>query len=473
MKPSDPRGTLPAIRKRRQDLELAFLPAALEVIETPPSPIGRAVGVTLIALFCIALVWAAVGKIDIVATAPGKIVPSGRIKVIQPFEISVVRSIHVQDGQRVKEGDILIDLDPTASDADREHVQSELMATQLDIARLRAALADGNDPLANFHPPESASEGQIAMERQLVLSQTAEQHAKLLALDRQSAQKEADRDGIRATIGKLEATIPMLQQQVDVRQTLFEKGLGSKLNYLETLQAATEHQKDLEVEKDHLREAEAALGGIVQERAQAEAEFRRTLSEELAKAEEKAGGLTQDLVKAQKRTALEQLTAPVDGVVQQLSVHTVGGVVTPAQALLAVVPDDSKLEIEAMVPNSDIGFIHEGQGAEIKVHTFNFTRYGLLHGTVLSVSADAVSRDQSADKSATKGDTTSSEGDAGEPVYTARISLDRTQMAVEDKMVNLAPGMAVTVEVKTGSRSVLSYLLSPLARYSAESLHER
>jgi hemolysin D len=170
------------------------------------------------------------------------------------------------------------------------------------------------------------------------------------------------------------------------------------------------------------------------------------------------------------------LTAPVDGVVQQLAVHTVGGVVTPAQVLLVVVPSDSRLEIEAMVSNSDIGFVHAGQEAQIKVDTFNFTRYGLLHGEVLSVSQDAVIRDRQQDRAGERGlaaANETSEPKGQELNYSARISLDRTEMQIDDRMVNLSPGMAVTVEVKTGSRNILSYLLSPLRRYRQETLRER
>jgi hemolysin D len=203
------------------------------------------------------------------------------------------------------------------------------------------------------------------------------------------------------------------------------------------------------------------------------AEFRRNRFDELTKAEAKAAGLAQDVIKAEKRSEFQQLTAPVDGVVQQLAVHTVGGVVTPAQALLALVPIESHLEIEAMVSNQDIGFVHAGQEAEIKVQTFNFTRYGLLHGEVLSVSQDAIGRDPAQTQDKQQADKPAAAPDTQSPVYAARISLDRTEMQIEDKLVSLSPGMAVTAEIKTGERTVLSYLLSPLRKYRQESLRER
>ena len=193
-----PRAVIPLRRdKERRGEELAFLPAALEIVETPPSPIGRAIGATIILLFCAALVWAWWGTIDIVASATGKIVPSGRTKVIQPFETGVVRSIRVQDGQAVKAGDVLIELDPTVNAAERDHLRNDLLAEQLNIARLRAALAAGDDPVADFTPPADADPALISTQRQLLLNQVTEHRAKIAALARQQAQKEAE----QATIG--------------------------------------------------------------------------------------------------------------------------------------------------------------------------------------------------------------------------------------------------------------------------------
>ena len=463
-------------KEARDKDELAFLPAALEVVETPPSPIGRSIAWAIVAIFCLALTWAALAKIDIVASAQGKIIPSGRTKVIQPFETGVVRAIRVRDGQSVKAGDVLIELDPTINEAERDHLRSDLIAAQLDVARLTAALSESTDPLAVFAPPAGANPTQIAMQRQFLASQVAEHRAKLLALDRQRAQKEAERATIAATITKLEATVPLLEQKVEVRKYLYEKELGSKIIYLQDLGDLTSQKQDLLVQKSRLNEADAAVAAITESAAQAKAEYRRTLSSDLATVSQKAAGFAQDVIKAEQRTRLQQLLAPVDGIVQQLAVHTVGGVVTPAQALAVVVPADSRLEIEAMVSNRDIGFVHPDQEAEIKVDTFNFTRYGLLQGRVLSVSQDAISRDKLQDRTnerAQGAQTSSSEPRGQELVYAARVSMDRTQMQVEDKLVNLSPGMAVTVEIKTGSRSVFSYLLSPLLRYKQETLRER
>jgi membrane fusion protein, hemolysin D len=466
----------PGARERKEREELAFLPAALEIVETPPSPIGRAIALLIMLFFCLALAWASLGTVDIVASAPGKIIPNGRTKVVQPFETGVVRAIHVRDGQTVQAGASLIELDPTMTGAERDHLRSDLIATKLNIARLRAAAADGADPLADFHPPADASPDIIATQRQLLIDQTAEHRAKLAALEDQRRQKESERASIAATIDKIEAVIPVIQERTDIRKVLFDHQTGSKVNYLEALQILIENQKEVEVQKNRLREADAALAAATQGRAQAEGEYRRTLFGDLAEAERKAAGLAHDLDKASERTRLQQLTAPVDGVVQQLAVHTIGGVVTPAQALLVLVPLESHLEVEAMVSNRDIGFVSPGQEAEIKVDTFNFTRYGLIHGRVLSVSIDAITRDRRDEgtrdaSSAT--DKSTSEPKGQELAYAARVALDRTWMQIDGKALPLGPGMAVTVEIKTGTRRIISYLLSPILRYRQESLRER
>jgi hemolysin D len=466
----------PKQREDRRKDELAFLPAALEIVETPPSPMGRAIAFSIIAVFGVALAWACLGQVDIVAVAPGKIIPNGRSKTIQPFETGVVGAIHVRDGQSVNAGDVLIELDPTMNAAELGHLKSDLIGARLDIARLRAALSGRPDPLIDFRPPRGATPELVEMHRRFLLSQNAEHNAKLAEIGHQWTQKQAEHSTIEASIAKIEAIIPVLQERVDIRKYLHEKELGSKILLLADRQELVGQQQELVVQQSRKREAEAAIATLAETRIRTEAEYRRTLFDELAKAEQKAAALVQDVIKADQRASLQKLTAPVEGVVQQLAVHTIGGVVTPAQALMVIVPAESRLEIEAMISNRDIGFVEVGQEAAIKIDTFNFTRYGLLHGNVLTVSHDAITRDKPAEKTNDKAqgaETSSSEPKGQELNYAARVSLDRTEMQVEDKRVNLSPGMAVTVEIKTGTRRIISYLLSPLIRYKHESLRER
>jgi hemolysin D len=468
---------VPFRRAKAPDSEdLAFLPAALEIVERPASPLGRTIAYTIIMLFCIALAWACLGQVDIVASAKGKIIPSARTKMIQPFETGVVRAIHVHDGQKVTAGETLIELDPTMNEAERKHYQSDLVAAQLDAARLAAQLADG-DAAANFKPPTDAPSGLVALQRKFLFDQVAEQHSKLEVLNRQRDQKQAERETVEASVGKLEASLPILQERLDIRKTLYEHTTGSKASYLELLQTVVEQRHEIEVQKRRSQEITAAIAAIAEQRTQAIEEYRRTRYGELAEAERKAAGLDEDLIKARHHTALQTLTAPVDGTVQQLAVHTIGGVVTPAQQLLLIVPSNSRLEIDAMVLNRDIGFVHAGQEAQIKVDAFNFNRYGLIDGRVESVSSDSIAREKPQD-SKRDAARASAEDESSEPanqdlVYAARISLARQQMLIDDRLVNLEPGMAVTVEIKTGSRRIISYLLSPLLRYKQDALRER
>jgi hemolysin D len=463
----------PQRRGRAEDTE--FLPAALEVVETPASPAGRAVAICIIAVFCLALVWSAIGRIDIVASARGKIIPTGHSKTIQPLETGVVHSIRVKDGQVVKAGDVLIELDPTITEAEVNHARSDLVAAQLDVARLRAILENPDDALAAFHPPPGAPPSLLATQKQFLLQQVSEYRAKIAGLDREYEQKQAERDAIAANISKIKASIPILQQLVDMRKTLLEQQWTSKLQYLDATLKVLEQENEIPVQEARLQEATAALGAISRNRERVAAEFKRTVLSDLAEAERKAAGLTQDVIKGERRARLQVLTAPIDGVVQQLAVHTVGGVVTPAEPLLVLVPENEPLKIEAMVENRDSGFVTPGQSAEIKVDAFNFTRYGLLHGTVQSVSHDAIVQKkagEAADKRLGAAND-SSEPNGQELVYSTVVSLDRTEMDIDGITRTLSPGMAVTVEIKTGTRTILSYLLSPLGKVANEALSGR
>jgi hemolysin D len=449
--------------------EIDFLPAALEIQERPPSPVGRAIIWTLVAFFVIALVWSSVGRIDIVATAQGKIIPSGHVKVIQPVEIGSVRAIHVVEGQQVKAGDVLIELDPTVNAADRDRLISEYQTAQLNRARL-AALAqqltaqDATEPTAAGRAvfPEMNISGipftdatAVTLQQHRLRTQWTEFTARLAALDADLAKRSAELAGVKAQVSKLQQTLPLITKRADALNGLLGKKLVAESQWLELEQERIEQQQDLESHKQRSLELTAAIAEAHQQRNSTQAEFTGKVYTDLAEAERKAASLEQELIKAEQRTGLQTLTAPIAGIVQQLAVHTVGGVVTPAQELLKIVPQQGKLEVEAWVLNKDIGFVTEGQTAEIKVETFPFTQYGTLPAEVIDVSSDAVTDEQ-------KG-----------LIYAARVLMKDATIRVNDKMVNLTPGMAVTVEVKTGTRRLIEFVLSPLLKYRDEGLRER
>jgi hemolysin D len=473
-------------RPMRRD-ELEFLPAALEIMETPATPLGRAIGAALLAFVVIAIAWACIGHVDIIATAQGRVIPVGRTKTIQPLQAGTITAIHVRDGDRVKAGDVLVELDHTVSAAERGHVMEDLIAARLDAARLlalRAGLeADGLAPVG-FKPPADAPPRAVARTRAQMQAQADQQAAKLASLDHQIEQKVAEANETAATIAKLQDGLPWLEKTADIREKAMNLLYGNVIAHLDAQLKLSEQRHELIVQQRKAAEVDAARQALEAQRRQAQAEYAQDLASDLADAEQKAAQSADDLIKADKKIADETLRAPIDGMVQQLALHTIGGVVTPAQQLMVVVPADAHLEIDAMVQNRDIGFVHEGDTAEIKIDTFNFTKYGLLHGKVLSISADAIQRDAtpnqngsggSSEKDERNNSTSSrtSEPPGQELLYAARIGLDTTRMEVEGRMVDLEPGMAVTAEMKTGRRRIIEYLLSPLLRYRQESLRER
>ena len=462
-----------------RNVELEFLPAALEILETPASPAGRAIAATIIAFFAAAIAWATLGHVDIIATASGKIVPTGRTKVVQPLEPGTITAIHVDDGDHVTTGQVLVELDRTVTTAERNRVGHDLLRASLDVARLsalRAGLDAGSGPVG-FAPPSDAPADEVERARVAMVAQATEQAAKLASIEQQIAQKNAEAEEIAATIAKLTASLPMVEDLAELRRKAMQIEFGNRVAHLEAQIRLSEQRHDLIVQRRRASEVSAAQQALEWQREQAKAEYAHKILGDLTDAKQKAAELAEDAVKTARKMAEQVLTSPIDGTVQQLAVHTVGGVVTPAQQLMMIVPADSRLEAEAMVSNRDIGFVREGQPAEIKIDTFNFTRYGLLHGNVVSVSQDAIVRDKPPDKFSSdksKGALAeSSEPQGQELLYAARVSLDRTQMRIEGRLVNLAPGMAVSVEIKTGSRRVIEYLMSPLLRYKQESLRER
>jgi hemolysin D len=462
-----------AARPKRNRHELEFLPAALEIVETPPSPAGRATALALAAFLVTAVAWAWFGHVDVVAIAEGRIVPDEGSKQIQPKELGVVRDIRVRDGQSVKAGDTLIELDPTESAAERDRLVREVNETEIEGIRLHATLdaADAQTPAAAavLTLPDGTDPTLAVLHRELLRSRLGEYQAKIAAQGNELLQRQAERSGVVAEQTKLRTTLPLIRERVEALQYLARKDLTPKLNALELQQELVEAEQDLTIQNHRLTQLDALIVTLRDGRRQAEQEFRSVTLSAIADAERKLAGLRQELIKAEDRRARLQLTAPIDGVVQQLEVHTIGGVVTPAQKLMVIVPRDAKLQIEALVLNRDIGFVREGQEAEIKVETFPFTKYGLLRGQVLHLSRDALAPTPAANAADGQNRQRTPDG----AVYTARVSMDRTFMAVDGQEIPLGPGMAVSVEIKTDQRRVIEYLLAPMLRYKQESLRER
>lgn len=428
-----------------------FLPAVLEIQQAPPSPIGRAISWTIIAVFTAGTLWATFGWIDIVATAQGRIIASGYSKIIQPYETGVIASIHVIDGQVVKRGEVLIELDPTQNRADHDRASNEYRAAKVDAARLRALIAGKS----TFDEPSDGDPQYIALQQQLLRDQLTEYQARVGAAQHLIDQRRAALEQTNENIHRLEATVPMEAERADAYRKLLEHDAATKLDFLQAEQQRIDKTQELAGQRKKLVQDAAALSEAEKNYRVTMTEFQQAKQAELSTIETKAASLVQEVTKAGQKADLQRLTSPIDGVVQQLAVHTVGGVVTPAQQLLIVVPQDHPVEVEAQVENKDVGFVKEGQPVEIKVETFLFTLYGTIPGKVLTVSDDAASIEKVG------------------LIYPTRVSMDRSTIDVEGKQVNLSPGMAVTVEIKTGKRRMIEYLLSPLLKSVKESLRER
>jgi hemolysin D len=456
--------------------ELEFLAPAIEIIETPISPAGRTTIRIIIALVTTAVLWACLGKIDIIATAPGRIIPSGKVKTVQPLEIGVVKTIQVADGQQVHAGDVLVELDPTTNAADQQRIARDLLQSELDVVRL-TGLALGI--AESFTAPEGADPVLSEAARRQLVAELAQRKAKLEGLDHQITGKIAERDQAKANIGKLDGSMPFIEQRLQLYEKLQANQFVSKVAYLDAQQAWSDAKNNRSIASHQLEAAEAAIKTLSDSRLETESDFHRQTLDDLAKVRQKAAEFRQEQVKAVQRTDLQVLRAPVSGTVEQLSVHTVGGVVTPAQTLMVIVPEGSKLEVEAMLPNREVGFVRIGQETEVKVDAFTYTRYGLLAGRVEGVSRDALrsDKDQSAapPRASETAESATSNGAANQATssYVARISLKDTTVDTEQGRKTLEPGMAVTAEIKTGQRRVIEFLLSPLLRYSHEALKER
>ncbi|TBV04489.1 HlyD family type I secretion periplasmic adaptor subunit [Stutzerimonas kirkiae] len=443
---------------RRLAHEVHFMPAALALQEAPVHPAPRYVQWAIIAFAVLALLWACLGEIDVVASASGKVVPNGRSKTIQPSDVAVVKHIHVHDGQQVRAGDLLVELDGQITGADVQRLDSDLLAAHIDSARARAlldAIRHGGEP-----PSLAASIPQAGVEQQRAAQQWVQgQYLELRSsLDQSAAeieQRAAEIHSVRTSIAALGQTLPITRELAADYKRLYDRQYIAKHAYLEKRQGQLDQERELALQQARLGELEAARKAAQGRHDNVLAQTRRSMLDLQHEAEQRAASLAQELKKARQRDHLTRLTAPVDGTVQQLAIHTHGGVVTEAQPLMVIVPSDQPVEVEALLENKDIGFVRPGQSVEVKVETFNFTKYGVIQGRVLSISNDAIEDEQRG------------------LVYSARIQLDDDHIRVGANRVALSPGMAVRAEVKTDKRKVIDYFLSPFKAYVDESLGER
>jgi hemolysin D len=518
--PPAPSGATPTVSGRDRE----FLPAALEILESPPPPLPIVLIGTISTFALTALVWSYFGSLDVHAVAPGKIETAGYSKVIEPLDPGKVAAILVEVGQSVKAGDLIFEIDPAEAKADALAAGDTLNASRAEIARRRFAIeaersaedaetrADGgavNAAAAKAAVAAGGAEGQrmaapgpiealagrpelsIAWDKGLPESFRLREEAvlradldqlfdALKALDMQVAQKLATRKRLDMSIAFQQTLMDTLKQRVATRQEAIDKQVGTKINLYDAKEELEKSQSQLASDEGQLIETDAALRQIQSEKAKAVSQFIADNENKLAEASRKSDEAREALAKAGARLARTRLTAPIDGVVQQTAVTTIGQVVTTGQQLAVITPNGGKLQVEALVANLDIGFVKLGQASVIKVDAFPFTRFGVLHGKVVKIASAAIPEGEAkralANAAAAANVAQSPQPVAGQQeafVFPVTVALDQTAMKIDDALIPLTPGMTVAVEIKTDSRRLIEYLLSPLAKIASEAARER
>jgi hemolysin D len=407
-------------------------------------------------LFAAAIAWACIGEVDIVAVAPGRIIVSERSKIIQPLEAGTVKAIHVQDGSKVKAGQVLIELDATQSAADVQRILQDKQAAQIEQLRAEALMGalEGHRQVVLANIP-GLSRTEVALAQQQLQAEWADIQAKLQKFKAEEARRLAEVDTVEQQIKKLRTTLPLAQQRESDYRTLTDQGYVSGHLGQDRTRERIELETDLGTAQARQREAMAALEETRRTRDAFQFETLRTLRERHTQALLKFKQFHEESAKAGQRNKLMTLTAPVEGTVQQLAVHTTGGVVTPAQQLMVIVPSQPSLMAEVTLENKDIGFVKVGQTAQVKIETLPFTRYGTVAAEVTRISGDAVIDEKRG------------------ALFAAGVVLQADSVSRGGMQIKLSPGMNVTVEILTGKRRVIDYVAEPIWKELNESIGER
>jgi len=435
-----------------QSKEAEFLPAALEIVESPPSYGSRTVLWTFFSLAIIGLLWGIFGSVDEVAIAPGKVIPNGYVRVLQAEDKGIIKKIHVVEGQKVQKGDLLLELDTTVSAADFAKMKKEAAYASLEVECLAAEKE--NRP---FRPQEitDADEKDIQAQIGLYNSRNLEYQTKIEEARHTVQQYQENLQSARVEKDKLTTLYQLAKEKESKLEQLVNQNAISKFTLLDQQGKRYEFEQNLKEQESAILAQQSLLSKSQASLARVVAEKNLEIDTRLVDARQKLFYCNEELKKAEERSRLSKVVAPDDGYVSNLSVHTIGGIVTPAQVLLEVVPNMVNLEVEAWVANKDIGFIEEGQNVELKVETFNFQKYGTVPAVVKSVSHNIVEDNE-------KGH-----------VYRVLLQLDRDYVVVNNREVRLNSGMTVSAEIKTRQKKIYEFFLEPFKKYQSESLRER
>jgi hemolysin D len=488
-----------SILSRIAGTDREFLPAALEIQETPPAPLPMAIMGTICAFALTAILWSFFGHLDVHAVAQGKIESSQSTKIVQPLEPGRVAAIRVENGSLVKAGDLLVELDASEALADERTNADRLDASLAEIGRrrfstevvraaqARIARADATATIDGLFSDVGAIPFDAALPLDARRRETAVLTAELgrladalAAIDKQIVQKQATRSRLEMTVANDRRLIDTVLGRVDTRQQAIDMKVGTKINLYDAQESLDRAQASLAADQGQLIETDAS---IVQLHAEKQKVLSQSIAEDenhIADAARKADEARQMLAKARVHLDRTRLVAPIDGVVQKMAVTTIGQVVTTGQQLLVVTPNEGPLQIEALVSNLDVGFVKVGQDVVVKVDAFPFTRFGTLRGRVVKIATEAV--DEAEAKRTLANATASAAGAAavgaspGVPqsfVFPVSVALTDTAIRVDEATMPLTPGMTVVIDIKTSTRRVIDYVFSPIAKVSSEALRER
>ncbi len=432
--------------------EIEFLPAALEVVEMPPSPVGRKVLWTLFMLLLVVFVWVMIGQVDEVAVATGKIIPNGQVKTVQAEDKGVVKQIYVSEGQLVKKGEPLIDLDTTITAADVKRLRQQVAYFSLDLDRLTAE-QNHQSFIPQAYPDLEPKD--IAFQQNLYQSRLQEYNTKLAVASSTKMQNEANLRSSRAGYQKMMEQYAIAREQAERVEKLAAEEAISTFVMFDYQTKRIELEGNIRSQEAEISRMEWSITEAQKQIENVEAERSREIMTSIVDDRQKLSGFTEELKKAEEKDRLSHITAPIDGRVSRLDIHTVGGIVTPAQALMEIVPDEAVMQVEAWVENKDIGFVQPGQQAEVKVETFNFQKFGTIDANVVEVSPNAVE-----DK------------DKGR-VYRVLMDFDKNSFNVNGKDVAISSGMTATGEIKIRKKRIIEFFLDPFRQYKSEALRER
>lgn len=439
-----------------------FAPAILRVEQELPSPLPRLILYTLLALFAVALLWAAFGRLDIIAVAQGKLVPQSFLKIVQPAESGIVKEILVREGDLVTEGQVLVRMETRMSDADGRTLAGELQRRRLQLRRIEAELTGkalkrlADDPADVF----AQTEAQYQARRQAYLDALgAEQATRTKAQHDLKAATEIE--------GKLQKTVPIYKDYAESWDRLAKEGFAGRLLALERQRTYLESEQELRAQTENVASLKALIAQSDKRISQVTSNYRQQLQNERAEAEALYYKLQQDWDKQEHRQALLELKAPQAGIVKDLATHTPGTVVAPGTILLTLVPHDEPLIAEVWVANADAGFVVPDQVARVKLVAYPFQKYGMLEGQVKQISPDASDRGDAGQDRKKDDQSVPNQG------YRTLVALATRHLERDGRQYRLAPGMQVSAEVNLGSRTVLEYLLSPVQKTVAEAGRER